>query len=202
MNNYYLLNWYKNLLILINYHLIMLVFQDIFKNDEFMSDIFKFELAYEDAIMKVQSTYKNPDQVGNINIGCGNAFGAGEEEDAGNGNTGNGVKVIDVIHNANLQLFTMSKSEFMAYIKEYFGRIVKYLEENGKADRIPGFKKGASAFIKFIVPKFDEIEIYCGASKTEDDDLSGSIAISYWEDESAAGPMIFFFNDALKEVKC
>lgn len=177
----------------------MLVFQDIFKNDEFMSDTFKFELAYENAIMKVQSAYKNLDQVGNVDIGCGNAFGGGEED---TGNAGGQEKVIDVIHNANLQQYQMSKSEFMAYVKDYFGRIVKYLEANGKADRVDGFKKGASAFIKFIVPKFEEIEIYCGASKTEDDDLSGSIAISFWEDESATGPMLYFFNDALKEVKC
>ena len=179
----------------------MLIFQDIFNTDEFMSDIFPFTLEYDDCIMKVQSSYKAPEDVGNVDIGCGNAFGGGEEEQAG-GAAAPQEKVIDVIYNANLQQFFMSKSEFMAYIKDYFGRVVKYLEENGKADRVPTFKKGCTAFIKFIVPKFDDIEIYVGASKHEDDDLSGGLAISYWEDDSAAGPVVYFFKDALKEVKC
>lgn len=179
----------------------MLIFQDIFTNDEFMSDIFPFTLEYEDCIMKVKSQYKAPEDVGNVDIGCGNAFGGGEEEQGGD--TGAGAeKVIDVVYNANLQQFHMSKQEFMAYIKDYFGRVVKYLEENGKADRVANFKKGCTAFIKFIVPKFDEIEIYVGASKHDDEDLKGAVAISYWEDDSAPGPVFYFFKDALKEVKC
>ena len=58
----------------------MLIFQDIFNTDEFMSDIFPFTLEYDDCIMKVQSSYKAPEDVGNVDIGCGNAFGGGEEE--------------------------------------------------------------------------------------------------------------------------
>lgn len=178
----------------------MLIFKDIFTNDELMSDIFPFEMDYEDTIMKVKSSYKNPDDVGNVDIGCGNAFGGGEEDAGGDAGAAT-EKVIDVIYNANLQLYHMSKKEFMAYVKDFFGRVVKYMEENGKKDRIDSFKKGATAFIKFIVPKFDEIEIYVGASKNDDEDLKGAFAISYWEDESAKGPVIYFFKDALKEEK-
>jgi hypothetical protein len=39
---------------------------------------------------------------------------------------------------------------------------------------------------------------YTGASES----LEGSIALSFWEDEAAAGPVFYFFKDALKEVKC
>ena len=108
--------------------------------------------------------------------------------------------VLDVVANSELKQVNMSKKEFMAYIKDYFKKIITYLEENGKSDRVDSFKKGAQAFVKFIVPKFDEIELYTGANGENDDgEIVGGICISYWEDESAKGPMFYFFKDGLKE---
>ena len=180
----------------------MLIFQDFIKNDEFMSDIFPFELMYDDVIMKVKTQYKKKEDVGNVDqmIGCGNAFGGGDNQDTGNDEPAE--KVIDVVYNSNLQPVQMSKKEFMAYIKEYFKKIVAYLESNGKKDRIDTFKKGATDFIKFIVPHFDDLELYTGASHHDDDDLEGGIVIQYWEDDSAPGPVLYYFKDALKEEKC
>lgn len=180
----------------------MKIFEDVLTGDEMMSDIFKFTLEYENAIMKVDSAYKAADKIGEVDIGCGNEFGGGE--DAGPAEEEPAEKVLDVIYNGGLQLFSMTKKEFMAYLKSYFAKIVKYLEENGKADRVAGFKKGATDFIKFIVPKFDELEFYTGKSHNneEDDEIKGGIAISFWEDESAPGPKIYLFKDGLREVKC
>ena len=96
----------------------------------------------------------------------------------------------------------MSKKEFMAYIKEYFKKIVAYLESNNQKDRVDTFKKGATEFIKFIVPHYDEVELYTGASHHDDDDLEGGIVVQYWEDEEADGPVLYYFKDALKEEKC
>ena len=179
----------------------MLIFQDFIKNDEFMSDIFPYELAYDDVIMKVKTHYKKKEEVGNVDIGCGNAFGGGEE-DTGPAEEEPAEKVIDVVYNSNLQQVHMSKKEFMAYIKEYFKKIVAYLESNGKSDRVYTFKKGATEFIKFIVPHYDEVELYTGSSHHDDDDLEGGIVIQYWEDEEAPGPVLYYFKDALKEEKC
>ena len=167
-----------------------------------MSDIFPFEMAYDDAIMKVKSQYKAADKIGEVDIGCGNEFGGGEEPQGGDDEPAE--KVLDVAYNAGLQQVNMSKKEFMAFLKGYFAKIVAYLNENGKADRVDTFKKGATAFTKFIVPHFDEIEIYTGKSHNpdEDDEIKGSIAISFWEDESAKGPVFYFFRDGLNEVKC
>ena len=47
----------------------MKVFQDIFTNDEIMSDVFKFELAYDDVIMKVKSRSASKDNCANVDIG-------------------------------------------------------------------------------------------------------------------------------------
>lgn len=136
----------------------MLVFQDVFTNDEVMSDIFPFELAYNDVIMKVKSQYKKKEDVGNVDIGCGNAFGGGEEEQGGDGDVA-AEKVIDVVYNANLAETSFSKGDFMAYIKSFLKNLKTYLEENGKKDRVEGFQKGAQEFIKFVVSKFEEFEL-------------------------------------------
>ena len=44
----------------------------------------------------------------------------------------------------------------MAMIKPYLKRVSAHLSENGKEDRVAGFKAGATEMVKFIVGKFDE----------------------------------------------
>ena len=179
----------------------MKIFKDIVGGDEMLSDTFQMTLEYEDAIIKVPSKNRPKDDLGNVDIGCGNEFGGGEAEEAQPVTSGEGVEmVLDVVGNSELKQVHMSKKEFMAYIKDYFKKIIAYLEENGKKDRIDGFKKGAQAFIKFIISKYDEIELYTGPNGESDDgEIVGGICISYWEDETAKGPMFYFFKDGLKE---
>ena len=177
----------------------MKIFKDVITGDEMLSDTFQMTVEYEDAIYKVPSKNRPKDDLGDVDVGCGDAFTKqeGEEEPS----APQGVEmVLDVVANSELKQVNMSKKEFMAYIKDYFKKIIAYLEENGKKDRVDGFKKGAQAFIKFIVPKYDDIELYTGANGENDDgEIVGGICISYWEDESAKGPMFYFFKDGLKE---
>ena len=177
----------------------MKIFKDIVGGDEMLSDTFQMTVEYEDAIYKVPSKNRPKDDLGDVDVGCGDAFTKqeGEEEPS----APQGVEmVLDVVANSELKQVNMSKKEFMAYIKDYFKKIIAYLEENGKKDRVDGFKKGAQAFIKFIVPKYDDIELYTGANGENDDgEIVGGICISYWEDDSAKGPMFYFFKDGLKE---
>jgi len=52
----------------------MRIYQDIFNDEEFISDSYKFENKFEDVIIEVQSkmvAIKEAD----VDIGCGNAFG-------------------------------------------------------------------------------------------------------------------------------
>jgi hypothetical protein len=174
----------------------MRVFQDVFTNDEMMSELFKFELAYNDVAMKVRASYKSKESIGNIDIGCGNAFGGGDE-DGGAGGEMPAEKVLDVQYNFNLVETPYSKADFMTYIKTFMKNLKTWLEANGKSDRVAEFQKGATEFVKFVVSKFDEFTFYSGSSENVD----GGIALSYWENDSDAGPVFFFFRDALKEVK-
>ena len=176
----------------------MKIFKDVLTGDEMTSDTFQMTSEYDDAILKVPSKNRPKDDLGNVDVGCGDAFtkGEGAEEPA----APEGVEmVLDVIANHELKQVNMSKKEFMAYIKDYFKKLIAYMEENGKKDRVEGFKKGAQAFIKFIIPHFDDIELYTGANGENDDgEIVGSVCISYWEDETAKGPMFYFFQDGLK----
>ena len=177
----------------------MKIFKDVLTGDEMLSDTFEMTSEYEDAIFKVRSKNRPKDDLGDVDVGCGDAFtkpeGATDEAPA----QGNVEMVLDVVANSELKQVNMSKKEFMAYIKDYFKKIIAYLEENGKKDRVEGFKKGAQAFIKFIVPKYDDIELYTGANGENDEgEIVGSVCISYWEDETAQGPMFYFFKDGLK----
>jgi hypothetical protein len=174
----------------------MKVFVDVFTNDEVMSEIFPFTLEYEDSIMKVPSAYKKKDDAGNVDIGCGNAFGGDEEDGAGDSQPSE--QVIDVVYNSNLVETQLSSDDLAVAMSAYLKKVVTYLVENKKDARIPDFKKGASAFYKFVKGKFDEFTFYTGSSESTD----GTIIFSYWEKEDAAGPVFFFFKDGLREVKC
>ena len=176
----------------------MKIFKDVITGDEMLSDTFQMTVEYEDAIYKVPSKNRPKDDLGDVDVGCGDAFTKqeGEEEPS----APQGVEmVLDVVANSELKQVNMSKKEFMAYIKDYFKKLIAYMEENGKKDRVEGFKKGAQAFIKFIIPHFDDIEIYTGANGENDEgEIVGGVCISYWEDDTAKGPMFYFFKDGLK----
>ena len=177
----------------------MKIFKDVIGGDEMLSDTFEMTVEYNDAIIKVKSKSVPKDSFGNVDIGCGNEFGGGENEEEQAPQSGVEM-VLDVVQNSELKQINMSKKEFLAYIKDYFKKVITYLEENGKSDRVEGFKQGAQSFVKFIIPHYDDLELYTGAhGENEDGDIVGAICISYWEDESAKGPVFYFFKDGLKE---
>lgn len=131
-------------------------------------------------------------------LGCGNAFGGtGDEEGEQGGSAETGEeKVIDIQFNFNLVEYQFSKADFMTYIKGYLKKVKEHLTTN-KPERVEPFMKGAQEFIKLVNGKFDEFVFYTGTKET----LDGGIALSFWEDDSAPGPVFCFFKDGLKEVK-
>lgn len=184
----------------------MLIFKDVVTNEELMSDIFKFVLEFEDAIMKVEAHYKKPDEIGDVDIGCGNEFGGGEVDDGPAEAGDQPQKVLDVAANANLESVTMEKKEFMAYIKRYFKKVIAYLTEK-HPERIDSFKKGSTEFVKKIVKEFDKAEFYIPQNQAQNEDFEvstyeGGCIIAFWEDESAPAPVCYLFKDALVEEKC
>lgn len=119
------------------------------------------------------------------------------DEEGGAGGSSDAVSVVDIVDAFGLQEITLSKGEFMAYIKTFLPKVKKHLEESGKGDRVATFQKGATQFVKHIVEKFDEVQIYTG----REFNTEGGYAYCYYVDQSDAGPTFFFFVDGMKEEK-
>lgn len=120
------------------------------------------------------------------------------DEDAdGAGGASNAISVIDIVDAFGYNEITMSKAEFMAYIKTYLPKVKTHLELIGKADRIPEFQKGATAFVKDIVSKFDEVQIFVG----KEFNTEGGYAYCYYVNQEDTGPTFFYFVDGMKEEK-
>ena len=84
----------------------------------------------------------------------------------------------------------------MAMLKALMKKIVGYLTENGKEDRVAGFKKGATEMVKFIMGRFDEMQIFTGNSM----DVEATLCFAYTED-GETDPTFLFFNDAYIQEK-
>jgi hypothetical protein len=171
----------------------MLVWIDLFSGDEMTSDSYKYRLIHGDACLEVDAKYITVGGNDDIDIGAGNAFGGAEEEAGGDDG---GETAINIVHAHKLQEATLSKKDTMAMLKAYLKRVVGLLKEKNKEDRVPGFKAGATEMIKFIMEKFDEMQIFSG----ENYDMEAGLAFSYTK-EGAEEPTFMFFNDGLKEEK-
>ena len=84
----------------------------------------------------------------------------------------------------------------MGMIKGLMKRIIDHLTSNGKEDRVPEFKKGATEMVKFIMGKFDEMQIFVGSNM----DVEATLAFAYTED-GETDPTFLFFNDAYRVEK-
>jgi len=91
---------------------------------------------------------------------------------------------------------TLSKKDVMGMMKNYLKKVVAHLKENGKEDRVDGFKKGATEAIKFIMGKFDEMQIFAG----ENMDTEAGLAFAYTM-EGEVDPTFLYFLDGMKEEK-
>ena len=76
-------------------------------------------------------------------------------------------------------------------------KVKAHLTEIGKAERVPTFQKGATALVKHILEKFDEIQIFVGDSY----EMNGACTYCYYKEQTDAGPTFFYFVDGLREEK-
>merc|ERR1719498_542824 len=143
----------------------MKVWKDVFSGDEMVSDSYPHQLIYEDACLEVKAKFTTK---GNDFV----AIAADDEDDGGEGET-----VINVVDAHNLNELTLSKKDCMGMVKGLMKKTVAHLTEKNP-DRVDGFKKGATEMVKFIMGKFDEIQIFVG----ENMDTEASLAFAYTVD--------------------
>lgn len=101
---------------------------------------------------------------GDVDIGCGNAFGSGGEEAGGADSSVQTVNnVIDGFQYSETNLGGVN--DFKAWIKEYMNAVVLKLREKGKPkEEIQAFKATAPGIAKFFLKKFSEVQFYLGPS--------------------------------------
>lgn len=99
-----------------------------------------------------------------VDVGCGNAFGSGGEEDGGVDSTAQTVNnVIDGFQYTETQIGTAN--DFKAWIKEYMNLVVtKLREKNTPKEQIQAFKASAPNVAKFFLKRFSDVQFYLSAS--------------------------------------
>ena len=54
----------------------------------------------------------------------------------------------------------------MTYLKDYMKKIVKYLEDNNKAEQVDEFKKSINGVMKGLLGKFNDLQFFTGKKMT------------------------------------
>ena len=114
----------------------MLLYLDVFSHDEIISDSYTMTWIFDGVGAECESQYIG---VGgeNIDVGCGNAFGGGGDDE--------GVeteKVLDVIDSFKYQETSFTKGQFTTHIKGYMKKVKEHLTKN-KPERVDAYMKGA-----------------------------------------------------------
>ncbi|KAL0489728.1 hypothetical protein AKO1_011567 [Acrasis kona] len=103
----------------------MLLYSDIFCDDELISDSYKME-NIDDIVYKVES--KKVKKGGDEDYGISNNA---EEEEGGAGGSGASAEMVnEIVQSFNLNEIPYTKKEYLAHIKDYMKRLKEHLEKN------------------------------------------------------------------------
>lgn len=131
----------------------------------------------------------------NVDIGCGNSFGGGGEDDAGVDDTVE--KVNNVVDGFQYNETTISSAvELKGLIKKYMNDVVVKLRElNTPKEEIQAFKASASGIATFLIKNFSDLQFYMGPSFNID-----SMVYSMYP-EGAVTPNFYFIMAGFKAEK-
>lgn len=103
-----------------------------------------------------------------VDVGCGNAFGGGGEED---GPADSGVQMVNNIIDGFQYTETQvgSASDFKGWIKDYMGNVRNAMKEKGKGkEKIQEFMAQAPGIAKFLLQNFSNLQFFLGPSFNSD----------------------------------
>ena len=132
---------------------------------------------------------------GDVDVGCGNAFGGGGGDDEGVDNTAQQVNnVMDSFQYTETQIG--GPADFKSWIKEYMNAIVEKLREKGKPkEEIQAFKATAPNIAKFFLKNFSDLQFYLGAS------FDASTMVFSLYPEGAVTPNFYYIMGGLNKEK-
>lgn len=166
----------------------MIIFNDIFSNDELLSDAYDVktvdEVIYEAdcAMIKVGN--------GDIDIGANPSAEAGDDD------VDDGSEIVNnVVHSFRLQPTAFDKKSFLTYIKGYMKAVKAKLQESNPDD-VATFEKGAQTYVKKVIGSFNDWEFYTGESMDPD---AMVIMLNYREDGTT--PFVAIWKHGINAVK-
>ncbi len=108
-----------------------------------------------------------PKSSDDVDVGCGNAFGSGGEEEEGGAPGGSGPEMVNNVISGFQYTETQigSANDFKSWIKEYMNLVVTKLREKGKPkEEIQAFKALAPNIAKYFLTRFSDVQFYLGPS--------------------------------------
>ena len=170
----------------------MKLYTDIFTDEEIISDSYPHVEKFDGVIWEVKSRWIVKGEE-NVDIGCGNAFGGGGEDEQAGGEES--VKVLDLVDSFGYEETSHDKASFGAYFKPYMKKVLTHLTAN-QADRVESFKNGAKEFFKWVNEHVDDISFYTPRNFDSDNNL----ILSYYPGEDLS-PTFVYMMDGLKFTK-
>merc|ERR1711890_105834 len=173
--------------------LTMKIYKDVFSGDELFSDTYPMKLV-DDCIYEVYGKHEVR-TLGDVQLEGSNAS-AEEQEEGTEEASESGVDL--VLNHRLVETGFAKKNDYMAYLKDYMKKVVKYLEENNRAGEVDTFKKNINGVMKGLLGKFNDLQFYQGESMNP----AAMVAlIDYREIDGEERPVIMFFKHGLEEEK-
>jgi hypothetical protein len=167
------------------------------------------------AVIKVTSKKIIPNADGEIDVGCGSAFGSGggdDGDDAGPALAADGspaVPVIDIVHFNELQSTPLNAMVWKAWFMDFCKTLKTTVEAkdaaNGNTVLQTRFKKNFPAIKEWglttVGKNIDEYEFFIGKSSQFPENNKSLVIPAKYEGE-AVSPDFFFIVDGLEIEKC
>lgn len=180
--------------------LAMIVYRDIISGDEMLSDAFPLKPVIDSdgevvpGLMMCESKMITKSD-GDIDVGCGNAFGGGGDDD---GPLDSGaVQVNNVIEGFQYtETQVGSASDFKSWIKEYMNAIRTYMRSKGKdKEEIQAFMATAPGIAKFLLKNFNDLQFYLGPA------FNPETMVFAMYPEGAVAPNFYYIIQGFEQVK-
>lgn len=174
----------------------MIIYTDIFSQDELCSDAYKMELI-DDVVFKFESKWIEKKKNEEIKVYDGDAFDK-KEENQEEKKEDEVEKVNEVVDKFGLNETQFGElKEYQVSLKGYFKKITDNLKEKNP-DRVAVFQKGAQKFVGefFKKNKFSTLQFFVGQSFDND-----AMIILGTEDPETKKPYIYLWKDGVRAMK-
>lgn len=174
----------------------MIVYKDLFTGDEVLSDSFPVS-PVEGVPGLIQAESSMIAVGGDVDIGCGNAFGGGGEEEEVDSDVVKENNISGAAGFAYMEMPFGSKTEFKDWATEYVRKLRQELKGSGTpVEEIKKFMNEAPVFLKWLMGKYDDLQFFVSKSMNPD----GGIIFSYYKD-GAMTPTFIYIEKGYKISK-